>query len=138
MSSIKTLFTLLSIDEKKKAFYLTFLLFISALLEVLGIASIIPLIALLSNPDLIESNVLINKAYTFFNIGNTQIFLFYFPQSQDQTSSKSTSLQQLERQDCNWPVREQIVHQVPRNRTLQRVFRTRPKLPQKMDRHPSK
>ena len=77
MSSIRKLFTLLSRDEQKKAFFLTSFLFISAILEVLGIASIIPLIGLLSNPNLIESNVLINKVYTYFNMDDPQIFLFY-------------------------------------------------------------
>lgn len=77
MSSIKKLFTILSKGERKKAFFLTAFLFISAILEVLGIASIIPLIGLLSNPNLIESNVLINKVYTYFNMEDPQIFLFY-------------------------------------------------------------
>lgn len=49
----------------------------SAILDVLGISSIIPLIALLSNPNLIESNTLINKVYVFFNFNDPQIFLFY-------------------------------------------------------------
>ena len=77
MKNIKKLLKLLSKNERKKAFLLTFLIFISAILDVLGVASIIPLIALLSNPNLIESNVLINKVYVFFNMNDPQIFLFY-------------------------------------------------------------
>ena len=77
MKNIKKLSKLLSKNERKKAFLLTFFFFISAILDVLGVASIIPLIALLSNPNLIESNVLINKVYVFFNMNDPQIFLFY-------------------------------------------------------------
>tara|TARA_Y100000389_G_scaffold186339_1_gene206614 strand:- start:4153 stop:5937 length:1785 start_codon:yes stop_codon:yes gene_type:complete len=77
MTTIKKLFTLLSKNEQKSAFLLTIVILISAILDVLGIASIIPLIALLSNPGLIETNILINKIYLLFNFNDPQIFLFY-------------------------------------------------------------
>jgi ATP-binding cassette, subfamily B, bacterial PglK len=77
MISIKKLFRLFSKDEKKKSIYLTFFILIAALLDTLGIASIIPLVAILSNPNLIEGNILTNKIYIFFNINDPQIFLFY-------------------------------------------------------------
>ena len=73
----KLLFTILSKSERNRSFFLVILLLISALLDVLGIASIVPLIALLSNPDLIENNILINNVYLFFNFNDPQIFLFY-------------------------------------------------------------
>ena len=73
----KLLFTILSKSERNRSFFLVILLLISALLDVLGIASIVPLIALLSNPDLIENNILINNVYLFFNFNDLQIFLFY-------------------------------------------------------------
>ena len=63
MINLKKLLTLLSEDERKKAFFLIFFILLSAILDVIGIASILPIIALLSNPNLIESNVLINKFY---------------------------------------------------------------------------
>jgi ABC-type multidrug transport system fused ATPase/permease subunit len=77
MISIKRLFALLSKDEKKNSFFLIFGILLSAILDVLGIASIIPLIALLSSPNLIESNLLINKIYIFLNFNDPQVFLFY-------------------------------------------------------------
>ena len=77
MINLKKLLTLLSEDERKKAFFLIFFILLSAILDVIGIASILPIIALLSNPNLIESNVLINKFYIFLNINNQQVFLFY-------------------------------------------------------------
>lgn len=74
---IKKLFNLLSKKERKHVFFLIIIILISAILEVLGIAAILPLIALLSNPNLIESNLLINKIYIFLNFNDPQVFLFY-------------------------------------------------------------
>ena len=77
MINIRKLFRLLSKDDKKKSIYLIFLILISAFLDVLGIASIIPLVAILSNPNIVESNILINKIFLLSNLNDTQIFLFY-------------------------------------------------------------
>jgi ABC-type bacteriocin/lantibiotic exporter with double-glycine peptidase domain len=77
MINLRKLLTLLSEDERKKAFFLIFFILFSAILDVIGIASVLPIIALLSNPNLVESNVLINKIYIFFNMNDHQVFLFY-------------------------------------------------------------
>ena len=77
MNNLKKIFAILSKNEKKSAFLLFILILFSAVLEVLGIASILPVMALLSNPSLIESNKLINNFYIFFNFNDSQIFLFY-------------------------------------------------------------
>ena len=77
MIIIKKLFSLLSKNEKKNSFFLLIMILISAILDMIGVASIMPLIALLSNSNLVESNMLINKVYTFFNFNDPQIFLFY-------------------------------------------------------------
>ena len=50
-----------------------------ALLDALGVASIMPFIAVLTNPDLIETNILINKVYKYLNafgVNSNQEFLF--------------------------------------------------------------
>ena len=50
-----------------------------ALLDMLGVASIMPFISVLSNPELIETNGLLNKAFKFsgkFGIETNQQFLF--------------------------------------------------------------
>jgi ABC-type multidrug transport system fused ATPase/permease subunit len=77
MINIIKLFTLLSKDEKQNSIFLIFVILLSAVLDVLGIASILPLVAILSNPNLIESNILINKIYLFLNINDPLIFKFY-------------------------------------------------------------
>jgi ABC-type multidrug transport system fused ATPase/permease subunit len=77
MINLRKLLTILSEDERKKAIYLTFFILLSAILDVIGIASILPIVALLSNPNLVESNLFINKFYIFFNMNDQQSFLFY-------------------------------------------------------------
>ena len=77
MNNLYNLFKILSKKELKHATFLFILILISAILDVLGIASIVPLIALLTNPNLVESNLLINKIYLLFNFKDPQIFLFY-------------------------------------------------------------
>ena len=77
MNNIKKIYKILSNSERKKASFLLILILFSAILDVIGIASIVPLIALLSNPSIIEKNIIINQVYEYFNFKDPQIFLFY-------------------------------------------------------------
>jgi len=50
-----------------------------ALIEMLGVASILPFVSVLTNPDIIETNLYLNKLFKFsakFGVENTQQFLF--------------------------------------------------------------
>ncbi len=79
MKTFKKIFDLLSHQERKQVFYLLIMILFMALLDVIGIASIMPFIAVLTNPDLIESNVLINKLYNYsnlFGVKTNEQFLF--------------------------------------------------------------
>ena len=77
MLNLKKLFKILSYHEQKKAFLVTLFILISGLLDVLGVASIIPLVAILTNPDIVQTNLLFNKIYKFFDFNSPQIFLFF-------------------------------------------------------------
>ncbi|MDC0469143.1 ABC transporter ATP-binding protein/permease [Candidatus Pelagibacter sp.] len=44
------------------------MILLMAMLDVLGVASIMPFIAVLTNPNLIESNILINKLFNYSNL----------------------------------------------------------------------
>ena len=55
------------------------MILIMALLDMLGVASIMPFIAVLSNPELIETNVMLNKMFKIsgrFGVETNQQFLF--------------------------------------------------------------
>jgi ABC-type multidrug transport system fused ATPase/permease subunit len=77
MDSVNKIYSVLTNKEKKNAILLIFLFLISAIVDSLGVVSIIPLIALVSRPDLIESNNFLNQIYIFSNLNNSQEFLFY-------------------------------------------------------------
>ena len=55
MQNFKKLIFLLTPHERKYAILLLVMLIIMAFLEMAGVASILPFIAVLSNPDLIET-----------------------------------------------------------------------------------
>ena len=77
--SFKKLLFLLTPRERKNAFLLIVMMLIVALLEMIGVASILPFMAVLTNPDLIETNLILNsmfKASNFFGVENNQQFLF--------------------------------------------------------------
>ncbi len=79
MQTIKKLSHLLSPKERSRVILLLFLILIMALIDMLGIASIMPFIALLSNPELIETNQIFNSAYKIandFGIFSINRFLF--------------------------------------------------------------
>ena len=62
---------------KKKAVLLFFMILLMGVIDMLGIASILPFMAVVSNPELIESNNYLLTAYNFSGAGNQKEFLTY-------------------------------------------------------------
>lgn len=80
MINIKKVTFLLDKDQKKNVIFLFILILFSAFLDVLGVASILPFMALLTNPNIIETNELFNLLFVYmsnFGIDNTNHFLFF-------------------------------------------------------------
>ena len=80
MKTLIKISNLLSKDERRRAFFILIMVIFMALLDALGVASIMPFIAVLTNPDLIETNILINKVYKYLNafgVNSNQEFLFF-------------------------------------------------------------
>tara|TARA_X000000950_G_C13916410_1_gene661182 strand:- start:1359 stop:3149 length:1791 start_codon:yes stop_codon:yes gene_type:complete len=80
MNTLIKLFNLLSESEKKRTSLIVFLILIMATLDALGVASILPFMAVLANPDLIISNQSINFLYKgslIFGIESEKSFLFF-------------------------------------------------------------
>lgn len=63
LSVIKNIFAVLDSRTKKRYFMLQFVFFLSAIFQVVGIASIGPFISILSNPQIIHSNPILSTAY---------------------------------------------------------------------------
>ena len=65
MKTLKKLLFLLSPNEQRSAFLLLFLILIMALLDMIGVASVLPFIAVLTNPGLLETNFILNQCFKF-------------------------------------------------------------------------
>jgi ABC-type bacteriocin/lantibiotic exporter with double-glycine peptidase domain len=79
VKKIKIIFSFLLNKEKNNFFFLIFIFFVTSVLEMMGIASILPFIAILSDPEIINNNGVIKYFYiksSFFGIKNNDEFLF--------------------------------------------------------------
>ena len=65
MSTLKKFLFLLSPPELKRAGLLMIMITIMALIDVIGVASILPFMAVLTNPNLIESNFILSKIFYY-------------------------------------------------------------------------
>jgi ABC-type bacteriocin/lantibiotic exporter with double-glycine peptidase domain len=80
MQTIKKLFYLLTKNEQKKLMRLFFVVLFMGLVELLGLTSILPFVAMLSDPSIVENNSILNSAYqasSIFGIENKKQFLFF-------------------------------------------------------------
>ena len=80
MQNFKKLLFLLSSNERRSAALLLLLILIMALLDMIGVASILPFIAVLISPSLIDTNFILNSMFEFtkmLGVENYQQFLFF-------------------------------------------------------------
>ena len=71
---------MLTPQELKRGILLIGMVTFAALLEMLGVASILPFIAVLADPNIVETNVILSKFFQFssiFGIENKQQFVFF-------------------------------------------------------------
>ena len=76
MRTIKKLLDLLTPPERKRAYLLLGMILVMALLDMIGVASIMPFMAVLANPELVETNSILNVVYTRLGFTDPQQFLF--------------------------------------------------------------
>jgi ABC-type multidrug transport system fused ATPase/permease subunit len=79
MQLFKKLIFLLSSNERKQAFLLLLMILVMALLDVIGVASILPFMVVLTDPTLVETNFILNEMFKLSNIlgvENIEEFLF--------------------------------------------------------------
>lgn len=79
MQTLKKILYLLSPQEKKSATLLMLMILVMALLDMIGVASILPFMAVLANPEIVETNLIINELFKFSNllgVKNHKEFLF--------------------------------------------------------------
>ena len=81
MQIFKKLIIILTPQEYKSALFLLLMILIMALIDIAGIASILPFVAILTNPTLIESNMILKSIFELlrpFGVENNQQFIFVF------------------------------------------------------------
>ena len=80
MSIFKKIIFLLSPKEIRSAKYLLMMILLMALLDMIGVVSILPFMTVLTNPSLIESNLILNKMFELskiFGVNNNAQFLIF-------------------------------------------------------------
>jgi ATP-binding cassette, subfamily B, bacterial PglK len=75
MTTLRNLYRLLSPRERKQVLLLVPLLALTALVEVAGIASITPFLAIVADPGAVERHDLLRRAYEFGGFADTRGFL---------------------------------------------------------------
>ncbi|MGO1159057.1 ABC transporter ATP-binding protein [Acinetobacter lwoffii] len=76
-NSLKQLWQILSPLDKRKVIYVLILVIGMAFIESAGVISIMPFLAVLSNPGIAESNHYLNLLYDFTEASNKQNFIVY-------------------------------------------------------------
>lgn len=77
IDTIKKLYSLLDRDGRRRSYLMLLLILALAFVEMLGVASIMPFVMVLSNPDVVETNHYLNSAYVFLGFESTEHFLFF-------------------------------------------------------------
>ncbi|WP_416243859.1 ABC transporter ATP-binding protein [Azospira sp. APE16] len=77
MDIIRKILDLLSPRERRNAALLLLMILVMALLDVVGVASIMPFIAVLANPEVIQSNPKIALVYQWLGFSSPDYFLFF-------------------------------------------------------------
>lgn len=79
MQILNNLLSLLTSPERKRAGVLMGMTMVMAFLDMLGVASILPFIAVLATPELVQTNIALSTAFTTsheIGIRTTEQFLF--------------------------------------------------------------
>lgn len=77
LNSLKQLWQILSPLDKRKVIYVLILVMCMALIESAGVISIMPFLAVLSNPEVVESNHSLKLIYDFTGAISKQNFIVY-------------------------------------------------------------
>mgnify|MGYP001222048921 CR=1 FL=1 len=77
MERINKLLYLLSERERKQAFLLLLLSVIIAVVDAAGVASILPFMAVMSDPEVIKTNPTLSQAYEYFAFSSERDFLVF-------------------------------------------------------------
>lgn len=75
--SLKKILDLLSPAERRRGYLLLCMIIVMALLEAMGVASIMPFMSMLADPGVVESNPYLSAVYKRLGFADPQRFLFF-------------------------------------------------------------
>jgi len=78
LNIVKQIYSILTVQQKKKLLFMQIFFAFSAMVQVFGVASIAPLIALIANPDSITTNKFFLFLYESGDFKNSTEFIIYF------------------------------------------------------------
>ena len=77
LNSFNKIYTLLSLHERKRAGLLLGMILVMSLLDAIGIASVMPFLSVLANPEVVTQNEFLALIYTYLEFENEQSYLFF-------------------------------------------------------------
>lgn len=75
--TIKKILDLLTLRERRRAYLLLVMILIMALLDTIGVASILPFLAVLGNPEVVQTNPWLSMVYQRLGYTTPESFLFF-------------------------------------------------------------
>lgn len=76
-TTYRRIFDLLDARERRRFGLLMLLVLVMGFLDMVGVASILPFLAVLSNPDIVNEHPLLNSVFNFFEFTDTPRFLIF-------------------------------------------------------------
>ena len=77
IKELKKTSNILSIKEKKRLVYLFILKFFAGIMDMVGVASVIPFIAVIINEKILNENLIVLNIKEFFNYNNQEIIIMF-------------------------------------------------------------
>ncbi len=89
-ATIRKLLTLLSPRERRNFYIVMALALVTSLVEMVGVASILPFLAVLANPEVVETNRTLAATHAFLGFETHQGFLIFLGGAVLGSASKPT------------------------------------------------
>ncbi|MEA1050961.1 ABC transporter ATP-binding protein [Lamprobacter modestohalophilus] len=94
-NTLRKLKALLDPHDYRKVFLLLFIMIVTAFMQTAGVASVMPFLAVLSNPEVIDTNVWLNTVFQYLNYESKESFLHFLSVAAFLIFVSATALQAL-------------------------------------------
>ena len=74
---VRNLFSLFSKSERRQFYWLIAAMVVMAIMQTIGVGSIVPFISMVANPEIVQTNKWIKWLYGIFGFSSINRFLFF-------------------------------------------------------------